>query len=78
MIREMIPQRGSPMHTVTHHDLSAYPVKLRRTRSVGRRPELLDLARSRTDQTEATEVAIAAAALNRMLEFGRPNYVRID
>jgi hypothetical protein len=30
----------------------------------------------RTDQTEATEVASAAAALNRMLEFGRLNYVR--
>jgi hypothetical protein len=27
--------------------------------------------------TEATEVAIAAAVLNRMLEFGRPNDVRI-
>ena len=37
-----------------------------------------DSLRSRTDQTEATEVAIAAAALNRMLEFGRPIYVRID
>ena len=33
--------------------------------------------RSRSDQTEATEVAIAAAALNRMLELGRPSYVRI-
>jgi hypothetical protein len=33
--------------------------------------------RSRTDETEATEVAIAAAALNRMLEFGRPSYARI-
>jgi hypothetical protein len=31
----------------------------------------------RTDETEATEVAIAVAALNRMLEFGRPNYVRM-
>jgi hypothetical protein len=30
--------------------------------------------RSRTDQTE---VAVAAAALNRMLAFGRPKYVRI-
>jgi hypothetical protein len=29
-----------------------------------------------TDRT--TEVAIAAAALNRMLAFGRPNYVRIS
>jgi hypothetical protein len=36
-----------------------------------------DAPRSRTDETEATEVAIAAAALNRMLEFGRPNYIRI-
>jgi hypothetical protein len=31
--------------------------------------------RSRTDQTEPTEVAIAAAA--RMLAFGRPKHVRI-
>ncbi len=29
------------------------------------------------DQTEVTEVAIAAAALNRMVELGRPNYVRM-
>jgi hypothetical protein len=36
-----------------------------------------DALRSRTDQTEAIEVAIAAAALNQMLAFGRPNYVRI-
>ena len=36
-----------------------------------------DALRSRTDRTEATEVGIAAAALNRMLAFGRPNYVRI-
>jgi hypothetical protein len=36
-----------------------------------------DALRSPTDQTEATEVAIAAAALNRMIEFGRPNYVRV-
>jgi hypothetical protein len=27
--------------------------------------------------TEATEIAIAAAALNRMAEFGRPKYVRV-
>jgi hypothetical protein len=36
-----------------------------------------DALRSQTDKTEATEVAIAAAALNRMLGLGRPNYVRI-
>jgi len=46
--------------------------------AIGRYKRVIgDTLRSRTDQTEATEVAIAAAALNRMLEFGRPNYVRI-
>ena len=35
-----------------------------------------DALRSRTDQRQETEVAIAAAALNRMLELGRPNSVR--
>jgi Transposase DDE domain len=33
--------------------------------------------RSRTDRRQATEVAIAARALNRMLELGRPESVRI-
>ncbi|TPG37944.1 IS5 family transposase [Roseomonas nepalensis] len=33
--------------------------------------------RSRTDRRRATEVAIAVSALNRMLELGRPEYVRI-
>ncbi len=32
--------------------------------------------RSRTDRRRATEVAIAVDALNRMLERGRPSYVR--
>jgi DDE family transposase len=36
-----------------------------------------DGLRSRTDGRQATEVAIAAAALNRMLDLGRPEYVRI-
>ncbi len=33
--------------------------------------------RSRTDGRWATEVAIAAGALNRMLDLGRPDYVRV-
>ena len=33
--------------------------------------------RSRTDHRRATEVAIAVTALNRMLELGRPEYVRL-
>jgi hypothetical protein len=36
-----------------------------------------DGLRFRTDGRQATEVAIAADVLNRMLDLGRPNYVRI-
>jgi hypothetical protein len=36
-----------------------------------------DALRSRTDRRRATEIAIAAHALNRMLELGRPKSVRI-
>ena len=36
-----------------------------------------DALRSRTDRGQATEVAIAVRALNRMLEVGRPKSVRI-
>ncbi len=35
-----------------------------------------DALRSRTDRRRATEVAIAVSALNRMLDLGRPEYVR--
>ena len=36
-----------------------------------------DGLRFQTDGRQATEVAIAADVLNRMLELGRPEYVRI-
>ncbi len=36
-----------------------------------------DGLRSQTDGRQATEVAIAAEVLNRMLDLGRPEYVRI-
>ena len=36
-----------------------------------------DGLRSRTEKRRATEAAVAIAALNRMLELGRPEYVRI-
>ena len=36
-----------------------------------------DGLRSHTDGRRATEVAIAAGALNRMLDLGRPEYVRV-
>jgi hypothetical protein len=36
-----------------------------------------DGLRSRTDGRQGTEVAVAAGVPNRMLELGRPEYVRI-
>ena len=36
-----------------------------------------DALRSRTDRRRATEVAVAARVLNRMLELGRPESVRV-
>ena len=36
-----------------------------------------DGPRLRTDGRQATEVAIAVNILNRMLELGRPEYVRV-
>jgi hypothetical protein len=46
--------------------------------AIGRYKRVIgDALRSRTPRRQATEVAIAAKALNRMLEFGRPVSVRI-
>ena len=36
-----------------------------------------DALRSRTEGRQMTEVAIAIVTLNRMLELGRPDYVRL-
>ena len=55
-----------------------YNLRARVEASIGRYKLVIgDALRSRTDETEATEVAIAAAALNRTLRLGRPNCVRI-
>jgi hypothetical protein len=45
---------------------------------IGRGKRVLGHAlRSQTGKRQATEVAIAVDILNRMLELGRPSYVRI-
>ena len=36
-----------------------------------------DEVRAHADERRATEVAVAVHALNRMLDLGRPNYVRV-
>jgi hypothetical protein len=71
----MIAERGR----MAWQKASGYNLRAKVEASIGRYKRVIgDALRSRTDQTEATEVAIAAAALNRMLGLGRPNYVRID
>ena len=37
-----------------------------------------DRLRVHTDERRATEVEVAVHVLNRMLDLGRPNYVRIS
>jgi len=36
-----------------------------------------DEVRAHTDKRRTAEVAVAVHALNRMLDFGRPSYVRV-
>ena len=56
---------------------SGYNVRAKVEAAIGRYKRVTgDALRSRTDETEATEVAMAARVLNQMLRFGRPKYVR--
>jgi hypothetical protein len=71
---QMIAKRGR----MTWQKASGHNLRAKVEATIGRYKRVIgDALRSRTDQTEATEVAVAAAALNRMLALGRPNYVRI-
>jgi hypothetical protein len=54
---------------------SGYNLRAKVEASIGRYKRVIgDALRSRADETE---VAIAAAALNRTLAFGCPSYVRV-
>ena len=77
-------QRDRHLQTIAQHGRmswqksSGYNHRARVEASIGRYKRVIgDALRSRTDESEATEVAIAAAALNRMLQLGRPSYARI-
>jgi hypothetical protein len=77
-------QRDLHLQTIAQHGRmswqksSGYNLRARVEASIGRYKRVIgDTLQSRTDENQATEVAIAAAALNRMLEFGRLSYVRI-
>ncbi|WP_146203726.1 hypothetical protein [Azospirillum sp. TSO5] len=45
---------------------------------IGRFKQVIgDALRSHTDEAQVTEIAIAVEVLNRMLDLGRPKYVRV-
>jgi hypothetical protein len=57
---------------------SGYNKRARAEAAIGRWKQVIgDGLRSHTDERRATEMNVAVHALNRMLEFGRPSYVRI-
>ena len=58
--------------------VSGYNRRAKAEAAIGRWKQVIgDGLRSRMDQRRATEVDVAVHVLNRMLELGRPNYVRI-
>jgi len=57
---------------------SGYGRRSRAEAAIGRWKRVIgDGLRSRKDERRATEVAVAVHSLNRMLELGRPTYVRV-
>jgi hypothetical protein len=61
-----------------HRRVTCEPDFLDQEADIGRYKRVIGNAlRSRTEGRQTTEVAIAVASLNRMLELGRPEYVRL-
>jgi hypothetical protein len=57
---------------------SGYVKRARAETAISRYKRVIgDGLRSRTDERRATEVDVAVHGLNRMLELGRPTYVRV-
>ena len=77
-------QRGRHLQLITEHGrmawqkTSGYNARAKAEAAVSRYKRVIgDALRSRTDDRQASEVAIAVRVLNRMLELGRPKSVRI-
>ncbi|EIM31240.1 IS5 family transposase [Microvirga lotononidis] len=77
-------QRDRHLHSIAEHGRTGWQTRSGYTRralveaAISRLKRVIgDALRSRTDRRRLTEVAIAIAALNRMLELGRPKFVRI-
>jgi transposase len=77
-------QRDRHLQLITEHGRmawqrrSGYNKRARVEATMGRWKQVIgDELRAHTDERRVTEVKIAVHALNRMLELGRPSYVRI-
>lgn len=77
-------QRDGHLQQVAEHgrmarqSASGYNKRARVEATMNRWKQVIgDELRAHTDERRATEVAVAAHTLNRMLELGRPSYVRI-
>ena len=76
-------QRDGHVQHITEHgrmawqNASGYNRRARVEATMNRWKQVIgDELRAHTDERRATEVAVAVHALNRMLEVGRPSYVR--
>lgn len=79
-----LTQRDCHLQVIAEHGRmtwqkrSGYNKRARVEATIGRWKQVIgDKLRAHTDERWATEVKIAVHALNRMLELGRPSYVRI-
>jgi len=77
-------QRDGHVQHITEHgrmawqNASGYNKRARVEATMNRWKRMIgDELRAHTDERRATEVAVAVHALNRMLELGRPSYVRV-
>ena len=77
-------QRDRPLQFIAKRGRAAwqtafgYTKRARVEATISRfKPVIGDRLRSRTDQHQATEVDVAVHALNRMLDLGRPNSIRV-
>ena len=72
------PAPQSQLNRSVHHGPSGYNRRALAEAAISRYKRVIDGAlHSRRERRQATEVAIAVHVLNRMLELGRPESVRI-
>ena len=76
--RDRHPQHIAKHGRMAWQKVSGYTGRAKAETGISRFKQVIgDGLRSHTDERQATEVGVAVHVLNRMLELGRPNFVRI-